>query len=71
MKEYKNLVLSFADEGGNKKNITFTNPKDNVSREAAQTVADTITSKNLVLGKVGHLKTYNGAFLVTRTEDVL
>ena len=71
MKQQKNLVLSFSDEGGNKKNITIQSPKDNVRREAAQAVADTITSKNLVLGKVGHLKTYNGAYLVTRTEDVL
>lgn len=71
MKEFKNLVLSFTDEGGNKKNITFQSPRDGLRREAAQAVADTITSKNLVLGKVGHLKTYNGAFMVTRTEDVL
>lgn len=71
MKEFKNLVLSFTDEGGNKKNITFQSPKDGIERDEAQAVADTITSKNLVLGKVGHLKTYNGAYLVTRTEDVL
>ena len=71
MKVFKNLVLSFTDEGGNKKNITFQSPRDGLRREIAQAVADTITSKNLVLGKVGHLKTYNGAFMVTRTEDVL
>lgn len=71
MKVFKNLVLSFTDEGGNKKNITFQSPKEGLRREAAQAVADVITTKNLVLGKVGHLKTYNGAFMVTRTEDVL
>lgn len=71
MKVFKNLVLSFTDEGGNKKNITFQSPRDGLRRETAQAVADTITSKNLVLGKVGHLKTYNGAYMVTRTEDVL
>ena len=71
MKELKNLVLSFSDEGGNKKNITFTSPSASVKRDRAQAVADTITSRDLVLGKVGHLKTYNGAYIVTRTEDVL
>lgn len=71
MKETKNLVLSFSDEGGNKRNITFTNPRDGLNRDIAQSVANTITTNNLVLGKVGHLKTYNGAYLVTRTEDVL
>lgn len=71
MKVLKNLVLSFSDEGGNKKNITITSPSVTVRREKAQAVADAITSKNLVLGKVGHLKTFNGAFIVTRTEDVL
>ena len=71
MKQQRNLVLSFSDEGGNKKNITIQSPKESIRRDAAQAVADTITSKDLVLGKVGHLKTYNGAFIVTRTEDVL
>lgn len=71
MKEFKNLVLSFSDEGGNKKNITITSPRDGVKRTAAEAVAGTITTNNLVLGKVGHLKTFNGAYLVTRTESLL
>lgn len=71
MKQFKNLVLSFSDEGGNKKNITITSPKDDVQRSDAEAMAGVITTNNLILGKTGHLKTFNGAYLVTRTESVL
>ena len=71
MKQYKNLVLSFTDEGGNKRNITIQNPADNAQRADAEVVGNLITSKSLIWGKAGHLKTYNGAFIITRTEDVL
>lgn len=71
MKELRNLVLSFTDEGGNKKNITIPSPKDSVNRSDAQGVADIITTKGLINGKEGVLKTFNGAFMVIRTERVL
>lgn len=71
MKELRNLVLSFTDEGGNKKNITIPTPKDSVNRTDAEAVANIITTKKLINGKEGTLHTFNGAFMVVRTERVL
>ena len=71
MTQTKTLFISFTDEGGNKKNIAVSNPKERISGEDAKSVADIITNNNLIFGKQGFLKTYNGAFIVTRTQKVL
>ncbi|WP_277221445.1 DUF2922 domain-containing protein [Peptoniphilus vaginalis] len=62
----KSLVLVFLDEGGKAKNITIKEPKDNVNINEIKNFADIITTKKLVEGKVGHLKTLQGAYMVTR-----
>ena len=71
MKESKTLRMSFVDEGGNPWSLNILNPKVGLKRETAQSVADTITNNNLVNGKVGQVKTYNGATMITRTESAL
>ena len=71
MKESKTLRMNFVDEGGNPWSLNILNPKDNLKRETAQSVADTITNNNLVNGKVGQVKTYNGATMITRNEQAL
>ena len=71
MKESKTLRMSFVDEGGNPWSLNILNPKAGINRGMAQSVADTITTNNLVNGKVGQVKTYNGATMITRTEGAL
>ena len=71
MKDTKTLKMSFVDEGGNPWTLSILNPKDGVSGAEAKSVADTITGENLVNGKQGHIKTYNGAVTITRREEVL
>lgn len=62
----KSLVLVFLDEGGKSKNITIKEPKDNVNINEIKNFAGIVTSKKLVEGKVGYLKTLQGAYMVTR-----
>ena len=71
MKDSKTLRMSFIEFVGNPLSLNILNPKDGLKREAAQSVADTITNNNLVNGKVGQVKTYNGATIITRTEGTL
>lgn len=71
MKESKTLRMSFVDEGGNPWSLNIVNPKENVGRAEAEAVAGTITTNNLVNGKLGHIKTFSGATLITRTEDAI
>ena len=71
MKESKTLRMSFVDEGGNPWSLNIVNPRENVERADAEAVAGTITNNNLVNGKMGHIKTFNGASIITRTEGAL
>lgn len=65
-KTTKTLYISFNDEGGNKKNIAVRSPMDAITPSMVKSVADVIINNNLVMGEIGHLKTYNGAYVVTR-----
>lgn len=65
------LYISFNDESGKKKNISVRNPADGISGTQVKAVADTIIDNNLILGDVGHLKTYNGAYIVQRTTNAI
>lgn len=69
MKQTKNLCMSFSDEGGNNKTLTIMAPRNGITIEEVKSVANLITNNNIILGKVGHLKTFNGAYLVTRTTE--
>ena len=71
MKVSKTLRMSFVDEGGNPWSLNILNPKNGLKRETAQTVANIITTNSLVNGKIGQVKTYNGATMITRSEDEL
>lgn len=71
MKDTKTLKMSFVDEGGNPWALSILNPKKGVSSAEAKSVADTITGENLVNGKQGNIKTYNGAVIISRHEEVL
>lgn len=66
MKENKSLVMVFLDEGGKQKSITIRNPIENVGLVDIRAVANNIINNKLVFGKIGHLKTLQGAFFVTR-----
>lgn len=71
MKQTKNLCMSFSDEGGNNKTLTIMAPKNGITIDEVKPVANLITNNNIILGKVGHLKTFNGAYIVTRvTEEI-
>lgn len=69
MKQTRNLCMSFSDEGGNNKTLTIMAPRNGVTIEDVRPVANLITTNNIILGKVGHLKTFNGAYIVTRTTE--
>lgn len=66
MKENKSLVMVFLDEGGKQKSITIRETIESVTIDDIRAFANNITQNKLVFGKVGHLKTLQGAFFVTR-----
>ena len=68
MKETRTLRMSFVDEGGKPWTLTISNPNENVGIEDVKAVSNNITSNKLVQGKVGFVKTFNGATIVTRKE---
>ncbi|MFR3064076.1 DUF2922 domain-containing protein [Peptoniphilus sp.] len=68
MKETRTLRMSFVDEGGKPWTLTISNPNENVGIEDVKAVSNNITSNKLVKGKVGFVKTFNGAAIVTRKE---
>lgn len=68
MKETRTLRMSFFDEGGKPWTLTISNPNENVGIEDVKAVSNNITSNKLVQGKVGFVKTFNGAAIVTRKE---
>ncbi|MDK7355019.1 DUF2922 domain-containing protein [Peptoniphilus harei] len=68
MKETRTLRMSFVDEGGKPWTLTISNPNENVGIDDVKSVSNNITSNRLVKGKVGFVKTFNGAAIVTRKE---
>ena len=68
VKDMKSLRMSFVDEGGKPWTLTISNPMENLSPDDIKLVSDNIINNKLVEGKVGFVKTFNGAVLVTRTE---
>lgn len=68
VKDIKSLRMSFVDEGGKPWTLTISNPMENLSPDDIKVVSDNIINNKLVEGKVGFVKTFNGAVLVTRTE---
>lgn len=68
MKETRTLRMSFVDEGGKPWTLTISNPNENVGIEDVKAVSNNITGNKLVQGKVGFVKTFNGAAIVTRKE---
>ncbi|WP_148465301.1 DUF2922 domain-containing protein [Peptoniphilus harei] len=68
MKETRTLRMSFVDEGGKPWTLTISNPMENVGIDDVKAVSSNITSNQLVKGKVGFVKTFNGATIVTRKE---
>lgn len=71
MKETRTLRMSFVDEGGKPWTLAISNPNENVGIEDVKAVSNNITSNKLVKGKVGFVKTFNGAAIVTRKETAL
>lgn len=70
-KETRTLYLSFNDQGGNKKNIAIRNPMMNISATQVKAVADDIIKNELVLGEIGFLTVYNGAYIVVRKTQAV
>lgn len=68
VKDMKSLRMSFVDEGGKPWTLTISNPMENLSPDDIKLVSDNIINNKLVEGKVGFVKNFNGAVLVTRTE---
>ena len=68
MKTTRTLRMSFVDEGGKPWTLTISNPNENVGIDDVKAVSNNITSNRLVKGKVGFVKTFNGAAIVTRKE---
>lgn len=67
-KNTRTLRMNFFDEGGKPWTLTISNPKDNVAISEVKNVSDNIINNKLVEGKVGFVKTFNGAVIVTREE---
>ena len=71
MKETKSLRISFTDEGGKPWTLTISNPQDGIVETDVKRVTDNIINNKLVSGKLGFVKSYNGAVLVTRSEEAI
>ena len=71
MKETRTLRMSFFDEGGKPWTLTISNPMENVGIDDVKAVSNNITINRLVKGKVGFVKTFNRAAIVTRKETAL
>lgn len=70
-KENQSLVMVFLDEGGKQYTITIRDPQDGVVLTDVQRIADNIINNKLIIGKLGFLKSLQGAFLVTRRQESL
>lgn len=71
MKETKSLRISFTDEGGKPWTFSISNPQEGVVEADVLRVSDNIINNQLVSGKLGYVKTYNGAVLITKSEEAL
>lgn len=70
-KETKTLRISFTDEGGKPWTFSISNPQEGVVESDVLRVSDNIIKNQLVSGKLGYVKTYNGAVLITKSEEAL
>lgn len=70
-KENKSLVMVFLDEGGKQYTITIRDPQDGIVIEDVKRVSDNIINNQLIIGKLGFLKSLQGAFMVTRRQESL
>lgn len=71
MKETKSLRISFTDEGGKPWTLSISNPQEGIVGTDVKRVSDNIIDNKLVSGKLGFVKTYNGAVIVTRSEEAI
>ncbi|MET3617563.1 hypothetical protein ABID14_001197 [Peptoniphilus olsenii] len=67
----KTVRLNFVDEEGNKKVISVSEPKADLSALDANNFGEFAVEKQLIKGKAGFLNKYNGATIVKRTEEEL
>lgn len=70
-KETKTLRISFTDEGGKPWTLSISNPQEGLVEADVTRVSDNIINNQLVSGKLGNVKTYNGSVIVTRKEESL
>lgn len=70
-KETKSLRISFTDEGGKPWTLSISNPQEGIVGTDVKRVSDNIIDNKLVSGKLGFVKSYNGAVIVTRSEEAL
>lgn len=70
-KETKSLRISFTDEGGKPWTLSISNPQEGIVGTDVKRVSDNIIDNKLVSGKLGFVKTYNGAVIVTRSEEAI
>lgn len=70
-KETKSLRISFTDEGGKPWTLSISNPQEGIVGTDVKRVSDNIIDNKLVSGKLGFVKSYNGAVLVTRSEEAI
>lgn len=70
-KETKTLRVSFTDEGGKPWTLSISNPQEGLVEADVTRVSDNIINNQLVSGKLGNVKTYNGSVIVTRKEEAL
>lgn len=70
-KETKSLRISFTDEGGKPWTLSISNPQEGIVGTDVKRVSDNIIDNKLVSGKLGYVKSYNGAVIVTRSEEAI
>ncbi|WP_295150728.1 DUF2922 domain-containing protein [uncultured Peptoniphilus sp.] len=70
-KETKSLRISFTDEGGKPWTLSISNPQEGIVGTDVKRVSDNIIDNQLVSGKLGFVKSYNGAVIVTRSEEAI
>lgn len=70
-KETKSLRISFTDEGGKPWTLSISNPQEGIVGTDVKRVSDNIIDNQLVSGKLGYVKSYNGAVIVTKSEEAI
>lgn len=64
----RSLKIVFKDVDNNMKNINISEPKTDITGVEAKAFADFVLENEIFNGKNGVVKSYDGAYIITRSE---